>query len=431
MGYKNNLGLINYMKNNENRVTITEFICGLLFAMVAHWSYLKFVNTRIFLVLFIIVSVFFLIIRNSSFVIKIVKPHKMLLIIALINFVQLMYSSNMSKGFRFVFQLIMMIVLSVLIYNIDGLSKAIIYILIFSSSICVLFILLQILNPDYCLDLAQMVLKSTAYKETVTLNGYGYMSGLSGFNAIAGFISGCSVGWFGISLFSDFDTQVGSVNGKIINLFCFALSLIALIATQKRGVLLACGIACIIVLISFLVNRSRRRKVFSIFIIGTLILIVLYFVMTNTVSGQLMLERLNQSDKFLSNRDVIYEKLITGIKEKPIMGHGTGSTYDEVSAGGHNIYLQILYDNGLVGLISYIAFFMVSIIDTLRRIYTNKSVRNVIYLSLFMQVMFVCYGMTGNPLYDFCMFMIYVFFVVISYIPNEESIYEDRNSYLS
>lgn len=80
---------------------------------------------------------------------------------------------------------------------------------------------------------------------------------------------------------------------------------------------------------------------------------------------------------------------------------GTGSAYDIYETGLHNIYLQILYDHGLLGLIVYLAFFAYNLFMAIKR---RDS------MSIFVQCLILTYGVSGNPIYSNSFFFAYIIF---------------------
>lgn len=90
--------------------------------------------------------------------------------------------------------------------------------------------------------------------------------------------------------------------------------------------------------------------------------------------------------------------------------HRTGNleAYD-----AHNIYIQMLADGGLIGASLIVMILMISLIRTLKvvryiRLTDNRNEIQLIYYSLYLQLWFIVYGLSGNPLYGASQFFIYI-----------------------
>ena len=81
----------------------------------------------------------------------------------------------------------------------------------------------------------------------------------------------------------------------------------------------------------------------------------------------------------------------------------------------HNVYVQVLAENGLFGAVPFYAFFIISFVRAVKYLYVlrksriKSSERDLfLAISIAMQVLFLLYCLTGNPLYDQQIFYPYI-----------------------
>jgi O-antigen ligase len=418
--------------SNYNRSTgFFSYMSASLLCVYIYWSYIRGVNAKLMLVV-ILVSLVMQMISARHFVFHLSKYQFLFAAIIFLSSVGALYSSNASSGLRFVMQLCLAFAVYTLIVGSQDLLGVIFRVTCISGMVAVLAILLQVAFPDWMLQVSELLIKTDAYAMTRTLYSYNYYTGLSGFNCLAGFYAASMLGVFGILSLKE--TRIAK--RLLFAAFAF-ISLFALIATQKRGVFLSAVIAFFFAMASYYLFKRNYRKILQFLLIILLVGTAVYIVMNQTEAGAVMLKRFHDSANFMSGRDDIYEALLSGIWQNPLLGHGTGSMYSVYDGAAHNIYLQILYDHGAIGLLLYVGFFLTPLIRGLSHIRAGRATARF-YISVYIQVLFLCYGMTGNPLYDFCLFILYLLFVLMteSDISHGMKVYdatekENCDSYLS
>ncbi len=399
----------NHMESKQQDRDILAALIAVVYVFVAHWTYLKFVNSRLYLVAVLALSVIYLLAKFRT-KLHITSYNLQMLLICGGSFIGLIYSDGFSDGMRFTLQLTLAAVLVIVLQNSPPVMNAIYRAMIVSGIACVIFILLQWLLKSGFTPVLSALLQSDAYKETMILSGYDYMTGLSGYTGISGFICSCIIGVYGVALISsEKKTPLYLLRSSVMML----VALIALIMTQKRGLLVAVICAFLMVLLVSAINQKKGKKTIGLIVFGLLIVLALYWIMMNTESGRLMLDRFMSEDDFSSGRYGIWETLFQDLDGIYLLiGHGTGATaavYGSIG-GAHNIFIQIFYDGGIVMLVLYLAWFISSIIKTITMKTQNAEQDKKRYISLFIQILFLIYGFVGNPLYDFCLLMIYIYY---------------------
>jgi hypothetical protein len=78
----------------------------------------------------------------------------------------------------------------------------------------------------------------------------------------------------------------------------------------------------------------------------------------------------------------------------------------------HNIYIQLLAELGILGYWVVVFWFIGNLIDSIKNYLSNKNVYNI--LSLFFQLLFLLYGLTGNPFYSSSFLWLYLLGIFLS-----------------
>ena len=199
------------------------------------------------------------------------------------------------------------------------------------------------------------------------------------------------------------------------------LSLVSLLLTNKRGYLIA---VLVTIVFSFLIKYLTditKKKLFILIIWFCLFCSLMFcgFYFSNTFKVFGKIKSLNNMDmnSISAGRLVIYTRMVSLLlpENKFIFGFGTGSTNSMLGIDGHNIYLQLIFENGLIfsGVFFYV-FIKNWFISLKKNILLNKlqlyDYRGndiIVCLSFLYQTVFLCLGFLSNPLYDTPMFLLY------------------------
>lgn len=208
---------------------------------------------------------------------------------------------------------------------------------------------------------------------------------------------------------------------KKIYIVFILLGLVCILLNGKR---IAIVINAVTAFVSYyLLIRSSKRQAGNLVTIG-IVLAIIIGIATYTDLGSIIMEKnseLAESGDITNGRADLNAHMLRIFEGNPILGIGPFCT--SLYAGeflGHNIYLTTLSENGLIGLICLSALLLLNIKDSFTR-FKSGDHSVYMYVSIYIQIFFILYGFTGNPLYGSQFLITYIIF----------SINENRNSNLS
>lgn len=161
-------------------------------------------------------------------------------------------------------------------------------------------------------------------------------------------------------------------------IIALAIGVLLIFVSSARAAILSFGIYLMMYLLLLRDHKkhgeftkkiiNKWEIVFDIFIVAVIAFVFIYPTLLSTELGhKIQLLSLQYSGKnFFSGRQVLWETLVSLIKEKPFTGYGLGALpmdFISTSKSSHNIFMQIALQSGLVGL------GLVALI--LKRIYSN------------------------------------------------------------
>jgi len=214
----------------------------------------------------------------------------------------------------------------------------------------------------------------------------------------------------------------------------FVLMLICTLLTGKRSMSLISILLPLILYILF--TRVSAKKIFTISsIIIVCYLSVIYFIShLNEFEDSYFLRRFvtsynnfQEGEDITSGRTLLYEKAILAFHESPIYGIGVANfrNYTGSDTNVHNAYLQILCEQGILGLVLYIIPLLYTIyysIKLIRRIEEQNYLIAFLYVSIAFQLVHILYGMTGNVTVDKILIL---YFLAVSIVIDIRSRIED------
>lgn len=207
--------------------------------------------------------------------------------------------------------------------------------------------------------------------------------------------------------------SVALYNLKKKNVFILPLIFLGIVYTNKRAHLFFAVLAFFVVM--FLESRQFKKLIYIIvatvsLIVSIQVFIVLYdakLIPNDTIRLIDTIYRLIKDHdliQILGVRWKMYQEAIDLFKQHKLLGIGWFQyvIYDANGDATHNIYLQLLCETGIIGLILFMLPIFTEYVKTIKLLYhpNNTQIKKYLRISLYMQTFFLAYGITGNPLYD-------------------------------
>ena len=284
--------------------------------------------------------------------------------------------------------------------------KTIINMMTFCTLIHCIFIILHAIFPEVILQLDKSLLNSSAWKVIEMGTNNNYYSGITLGAASAGLFSTILVGIVICKIIS---------NKKIDfkNTIFLSIGLIALLLSQKRAFLVAIIISSIVIIYVANKIKGKAAKLIKRFFVFAIISILLFGIASFIPQTRNVINRFIDNDNMLSGRETMYEEMITWFKENMYFGIGPGTAEQEFGYGGHNIYLQMLAECGIVGASIYFIYLLKLCATNVKIAIKGKNADYRILFTIFMQTVLVIYGITGNPIYDYSYLVIFTYILII------------------
>lgn len=337
----------------------------------------------------------------TLFVGKIILSKQVVLFImvAISSFVGLAYTTMPSEGLRESILFAFFAVMFCLSLTNSDFIKAFTKWIYIVSIIVVLSSILHFLAPFWFNALMSQVMRGDAYEQLMwSFTVDTTFAGLAAYTSNATFSAAIVFGNSFLNITNKSQTPV--IKSKLFNIVLLVLSMFSIIICSKRGIFVATIVALIVSMFYLYRGKNFFLKFLGVAVLSCVVLIILY----NT--NEFVSSFLNRfvGDDILTGRDTIYETLMADFGESNfLIGRGTAATYKLAEEGAHNIYIQILYDHGLFFSIPYYILLLYNY---------YLAFKNKCPLSIFVQTMFLVYGLSGNPLYSNMFMMIYIYHVL-------------------
>lgn len=159
---------------------------------------------------------------------------------------------------------------------------------------------------------------------------------------------------------------------RLLQVIGFIVLLIIFIDSNTRGTIFAAVIAITVMLVSYSIYNGGFRKVLLLvpMVIGG-VLLAGYFnpAMAEKVTTNLQLITSDEQGQSIDDRKSAYNEAWNLFKENPVFGLGTGGfeTKSELDYP-HNVFLEQMSENGLIGFLVLLAFILMSLLLAVKTI---------------------------------------------------------------
>lgn len=223
-------------------------------------------------------------------------------------------------------------------------------------------------------------------------------------------------------------------------LFLLIAISITLAMIGKRGMLVFVLLSLII--FTLLVRVRDIRKLIPVlvkYLMMFVAIVAIFILLANTVMPQLLVTlnrfiHIAEGTDFTNGRGKMWGLAIELFCKKPLLGVGWfgyreyysvawyhGSIFQKLDT--HNVYLQLLSETGIIGFMLFVgtmfSTLFMSIRDLRKCIFGMKQIKEeyskVLSISVIVQILFLLYCLTGNPLYDPQNFIVYFLVITIEY----------------
>lgn len=384
-------------------------ICSVLLVLflATYCMLLDYVNRTQYVLLAIYVVILIIIFIQHRNIKLYSKDYIVLSLFVYILFNALINGVNTTSLTFFIAILLLILILPYL----DGWYEPLRKLMFFFAIVFLFFTLYQKIDASFVENISAQILSEQGLETNVKLleRYYGACAGITAQTATNAYYLTVLISFCIGFLFINREKKI-----KVVASLLFCLSLYGVILTQKRGLFIGNVIALLFIFSVGILEKKISYKMMKQLLVFSGVLIFIIIIFSQTKEGIVFFERLfisdNQSD-YTTGRLSIYQMLLKDLFEsgKIFFGNGLGSASAfmngrQGSAAAHNIYIQLLYEYGLVGCVLFLWFFTMIFAKTW---ICNKD-NSFRIIALYFQMFFFIYGIMGSPLYINFQFMIYI-----------------------
>jgi O-antigen ligase len=171
-------------------------------------------------------------------------------------------------------------------------------------------------------------------------------------------------------------------------------------------------------------NKNLKKKIRDILlaiVLGGAFIYILYLCLP---AMTIFLRRIFENEDVLSGRDAYYDVMKKWVSESPLFGKGLGTCDGTFGYGGHNCYLQLLSETGIIGCVIFARLVLPYIHSTVKLLlkYWNDPIINQkkddnlesILSATIAIALILIYAFFGNPFYDYTFCLTFFLLLTVS-----------------
>ncbi|MDR1136079.1 MAG: polysaccharide pyruvyl transferase family protein [Clostridiales Family XIII bacterium] len=214
-----------------------------------------------------------------------------------------------------------------------------------------------------------------------------------------------------------------------MGILIISITLFSVFLTGKRGILLFATAAVLITYFWFYSKADILGKILKLSVGAVAMLLIAYFIFRDVnIVNQVFVSLGRFSpfghtslNSFSNGRIGLWTLAWELFLQNPVFGAGWGAYYDLLTYDRHfdvhNVYLQLLCETGIVGFSVFMLFFIRTLVNTYQLLVREDQAvkKQHLSFSFCMQIFFLLYCFTGNPLYEHYTFIPYIIACAITY----------------
>lgn len=335
------------------------------------------------------------------------KTDVLIILFIIYVFISSIMLSYNYEGIKYMLFLTIVYIIGInLKYTVDWSTKFVNAVRVCALIHCI-FVILHALFTDIVLTIDKAILTDEIFEIVLYATKNSYYSGISIGPASAGLFATILIG---IEV-SNILVTAKKEKKSVINII---IAVLALVFSKKRAFIVATILSILVIVLIVEKVKNNNKKIVKKVLAFMFILVFSIVLLSSIPQTRLVMDRFLNNDRILSGREIMYNEMLKWFNENKWFGVGLGQAETTFGYGGHNIYLQMLAECGIVGSVIYFLYLMSKYIENFNISRKRKDIDSRTLFSVFMGTVLIVYGLTGNPIYDYSYL---VFFTYVLAIP--------------